>query len=213
MCLASQGRHTDGRTGGRTRWRISEMPLFSWKTLEDILGRRAHLPENSLEDANPLNKINIIFLFVKQVYVFQAKTRAACTSSRSVFQRLPGKHGSFRLCLAARKHMDIPWRTWPPLIYFGGKRLHCQNITSPTMSCRPGLWCPTAQYAARLDDCMRDACGHRSETQCPWEATAAQRFKPRAHVTTRSESTYRKWRFVGLIQCWQDLQKGAKLAD
>ena len=65
-----------------------------WKTP----GRRRHLPANSLEDANQLNKLNNIFLFVRQVHVFQAKTREVSTSSKclpdvfqenmGVFQRL-----------------------------------------------------------------------------------------------------------------------------
>ena len=65
-----------------------------WKTP----GRRRHLPAISLEDANQLNKIYNICFFVRQIHVFQAKTREVSTSSKclpdvfqenmGVFQRL-----------------------------------------------------------------------------------------------------------------------------
>ena len=73
----------------------------AWFFVEDVWktrGRRRHLPAFSLEDANQLNRMNNIFLFVRQVHVFQAKAREVSTSSKclpdvfqenmGVFQRL-----------------------------------------------------------------------------------------------------------------------------
>ena len=131
-----------------------------WKTL----GRRRHLPANSLEDANQLIKLNNIFLFVRQVHVFQAKTREVSTSSKclpdvfqenmGVFQRLFKPMPCCQQGYGYRlEDMDascvIRWKT------LGAKR--------------------RSRFTAMVSACMvyQDAFAHRSDTQCPWETTVA----------------------------------------
>ena len=77
----------------KRRWKT---PMFSWKTLEDTPGRRARRSRFGLEDVNLFNKKKNNIYFTLSICVFQGILWEVCTSSKGVFQGLPGKQGRFR---------------------------------------------------------------------------------------------------------------------
>ena len=77
----------------KRRWKT---PMFSWKTLEDTPGRRARRSRFGLEDVNLFNKKKNNIYFTLSICVFQGILWEVCTSSKDVFQRLPGKQGHLR---------------------------------------------------------------------------------------------------------------------
>ena len=77
----------------KRRWKT---PMFSWKTLEDTPGRRARRSRFGLEDVNLFNKKKNNIYFTLSICVFQGILWEVCTSSKGVFQGLPGKQRHFR---------------------------------------------------------------------------------------------------------------------